>query len=260
MTSVLNPFTDPVALANSSYGRWSEGHLEVAGAAKRQPMVADVHQALRAVLHDPDFPCVGAKSVINQASYRFGVYQRLAGAETAKGLAYDLFEFVQERPRIQGDFTSFIASFLEPKVRTIEEFERLLWSQLRALHDLDKAHFEWNPTVSSDVTDARFSFSFAGQPFFVVGLSPASTRWARQFPWPTLVFNDHNQFERLRQEQRFDQIRDAIRERDTRLHGRANPMLGDYGAHSEARQYSGRQVGPEWRCPVDFDRQETTSA
>jgi FPC/CPF motif-containing protein YcgG len=67
------------------------------------------------------------------------------------------------------------------------------------------------------------------------------------------VFNDHFQFERLRANQQFDRIRDAIRERDESLHGSVNPMMADHGSHSEARQYSGRSVGTDWRCPVHFD-------
>lgn len=254
MTAVPNPFAvHPDALANRSYGRWDGAHLIVEGAEKAPVMAAEVHHALRAVLHDPAFPCVGAKSVVNQASYRFGLYTRLASPEATAGLAYDLFEFVQERPRIQGDFTSYIACFLEPKVITTKQFEKLLWRQLHTLHEADREHFAWNDAVSADVDDPQFSFSFANKAFFVVGLSPMSSRWARRFPWPTLVFNDHNQFELLRAERRFDHLRDTIRERDSKLHGVANPMLDDYGTHSEARQYSGRQVGPDWRCPVHFD-------
>jgi FPC/CPF motif-containing protein YcgG len=121
------------------------------------------------------------------------------------------------------------------------------------LHDLDAQHFHWNPQVSSDPDNASFSFSFAGGAYFIVGLSPASPRWARRFSWPTLIFNDHFQFERLREEHRFDRLRDVIRERDTKLHGSANLALEDHDSpHSEARQYAGRQVGDDWRCPVTF--------
>jgi FPC/CPF motif-containing protein YcgG len=216
-------------------------------------MAEEVHAALRAVLHDPDFPCVGAKSVVNQSTYRFGLYGELGSAESTGGLAFDLYQFIEERPRLDGDFTSFIASFVEPKVKSMATFEKLLWQQLKALHELDKTYHAWNEDVSADPHDSRFSMSFGGNAFFVVGLAPPNPRWARRFPWPTLVFNDHFQFERLREEQRFDHLRDTIRERDTKLHGSVNPMLTDYGAHSEARQYSGRSVSGEWTCPVHFD-------
>jgi hypothetical protein len=250
---VSTPFFSATAVKNSSYGRPCDGRLVLPESHPARRMAGEVHAALRAVLHDPDFPCVGAKSVVNQESYRFGLYNDLAGADTTAGLALDLYRYVEERPQIDGDFTSFIACFLEPKVKSVAAFEKLLWQQLSALHDLDKAHFAWNAEVSADPTDPHFSMSFAGGAFFVVGLSPPSRRWARRFPWPTLVFNDHFQFERLREEQRFELMRDTIRERDTKLHGSVNPMLSDYGAHSEARQYSGRTVKGDWACPVHFD-------
>jgi hypothetical protein len=253
MTTIKNPFDTAESRAQSNYGRWDGEQLVITPDGTHNSMTTDVHAALRAMLHDPDFPCVGAKSVVNQSSYRFGLYDLIASPGATAGLAYDLYRFGEERPHIEADFTSFIASFMEPKVRSMKAFEALLWRQLEALHELDRRYFEWNSQVSSDPEDAGFSFSFAGGAYFVVGLSPANRRWARRFAWPTLVFNDHFQFERLREENRFNRIRDAIRERDTDLHGSASPMLDDYGAHSEARQYSGRHVGGDWRCPVHFD-------
>ena len=50
---------------------------------------------------------------------------------------------------------------------------------------------------------ANFGFSFAGRGFFVIGLHPASSRLARRFPWPTLVFNAHFQFDRLKADGRY---------------------------------------------------------
>ncbi len=250
---VKNPFATDEARAQSNYGRWDGEQLIIEASGAHNRMTADVHSALRAMLHDPEFPCVGAKSVVNQSSYRFSLYDQIASEGATAGLAYDLYHFGEERPHIEADFTSFIASFMGPKVRSMKTFETLLWRQLQALHELDRRHFDWNPQVSSDPESEGFSFSFAGGAYFVVGLSPASSRWARRFAWPTLVFNDHFQFERLREEHRFNGIRDTIRERDSHLHGSASPMLDDYGAHSEARQYSGRNVGDDWRCPVHFD-------
>lgn len=249
----MNPFARiPEAQAQSCYGVFDEGELLVNGEPAPRH-AAEVHAALRAVLHDPEFPCLGAKSLVNQGGYRFGFYGELAAPCTTAGLAHDLTRFVEERPSIGTEFSSYIAAFSGPKVIEPVEFEALLWDQLSALHEAGKPYFRWSAAVSSDPSDPMFSFSFAGQPFFVVGLSPSSEHWARRFPWPTLVFNDHFQFEKLRKEQRFDRLRDAIRDRDTALHGEENPMLADYGSHSEARQYAGRIVGPDWKCPVHFE-------
>ena len=65
-----------------------------------------------------------------------------------------------------------------------------------------------------------------------------------------LVFNLHAQFERLRAEGRYEKLRASILERDQALAGSVNPMLARHGEASEARQYSGRVVDADWRCPM----------
>ena len=239
-----------------SYGRPREDHLYVGDHIAAQ-QTDEVHSAFRAFLHDPDFPCLGAKSLVNQLSYRFNFYPELAAPESTQRLAADLYAFIEERPSIEGDFTSFIACFREPKILTPRRFESELWRQLQALHEIDSPNYAWAEGVSSDPEASNFSFSIGGHAFFIVGLAPSSERWARRFPWPALVFNDHSQFERLREESRFDRLKDAIRERDERLHGSPNQMLEDFGAHSEARQYAGRQGGSAWRCPAQFHGENT---
>ena len=63
------------------------------------------------------------------------------------------------------------------------------------------------------------------------------------------MFNPHEQFERLRAEGRYARLRDRIMRRDGALDGFPNPMVAEHGTKSEAPQYSGRLVGPDWRCP-----------
>jgi FPC/CPF motif-containing protein YcgG len=215
------------------------------------PLAARVHSAFRALVLDPEFPCVGARSAMNQNSYRFGMYPELANPETSVMLALDLRSFVRDQPQIAGEFTTFVAVFDLPKVITDEQFEGLLWKQLRLLHELDDT--DWDPAVSRDVGHPDFSFSFGGRGFFVVGLAPSGSRWARTFSWPTLVFNAHYQFETLRKTGQFERIQEVIRDRDEKLEGDINPNLANFGEHTEARQYSGREIIGEWRCPVRFD-------
>jgi FPC/CPF motif-containing protein YcgG len=167
------------------------------------------------------------------------------------GLARDLFEFVEDLPSIGGGFTTFLATFRGPNAIDEVDFERLLWAQLQGLYEQDRLHHGWDPSVSSDPEDPDFSFSFAGRAFFVVGLHPASSRYARRFAWPTLVFNVHEQFERLREGGNFARVREVIRAREIELQGSLNPNLSDFGELPEARQYSGRPVGKGWRCPFD---------
>jgi FPC/CPF motif-containing protein YcgG len=63
------------------------------------------------------------------------------------------------------------------------------------------------------------------------------------------VFNAHHQFEKLREEGRYARMQEVIRCRERNLQGTLNPNLADFGTSSEARQYSGRPVEEEWRCP-----------
>ncbi|MEL0210918.1 MAG: YqcI/YcgG family protein, partial [Novosphingobium sp.] len=53
----------------------------------------------------------------------------------------------------------------------------------------------------------------------------------------------------LRNEGRYEKMRERILKRDVALAGSVNPMLARHGSASEAAQYSGRMVGKEWQCP-----------
>ncbi len=254
MTVETGLFETEIARENSCYGTYEDGALVLAVTKQPAPPLADrVHSAFRALVLDPEFPCVGARSALNQNSYRFAMYGEMDTEASTAGLARDLHAFVREQPDIAGEFTSFIACFEAPKVRDPEEFEELLWAQLKRLHEMDRGHHAWDPSVSRDPANPRFSFSFGGRGFFVVGLAPSGIRWARTFPWPMLVFNSHEQFEKLRATGQFGRIQAVIRDRDEKLEGDINPNLANFGEHTEARQYSGREVGDDWRCPVRFD-------
>jgi uncharacterized protein len=222
------------------------------GSAPAPSLAQLVHAQVRALVLNPAFPCLGARAAFNQGAYRFGMYAALASDGATAALRDDLLAFVAEQPGMGSAFTTFVASFDGPLPRDERDFERLLWEQLSRLAEFDTA--VWDAGVSSDPDDPRFSFSFGGRAFFLVGLHPASSRWARRFAWPTLVFNAHHQFEHLRATGRYAGLQTAIRGRDVALQGSPNPNLAAFGAASEARQYSGRAVEPDWRCPFHAGR------
>ena len=129
-------------------------------------------------------------------------------------------------------------------------FEAALWQRLQSFADKD--HWlgqRFDDAVSPDPQDPHFSLSFGGEAYFAVGLHPNASRPARRFAHPAIVFNLHAQFERLREEGRFERMRDRIMARDVALAGDANPMLADHGEASAARQFSGRSVDETWACP-----------
>lgn len=208
-----------------------------------------VHHRFRATVLDHSFSCLGAKAALRAGAYRFGLYPELASRRATMGLAQGLAVFLAARPRLRGGFQTFVASFTGPPVEDEAAFEACLWHQLQRLHDVDAPRHAWDPSVSSDPAAPDFSFSYGGTAFFVVGLHPASSRRARRFAWPTLVFNPHDQFTRLRQQGKLRRMQEVIRRREIGLQGSLNPNLSEYGAESEARQYSGRPVEPDWGCP-----------
>jgi FPC/CPF motif-containing protein YcgG len=212
--------------------------------------------AFRELVLRPEFPCLGAKAALNAGACSLHVFPALATASATASLGSALHQFTTNDFRMRTDYASFVAIFEGPQDLDEIEFENLLWQQLRGLHRYDAAHFDWDPNVRSDPADPHFSFSFGGQALYVIGMHAKSSRQARQFPWPTLVFNPHEQFERLRSDGKWKRMQDTIRSRDLALQGSINPMLSDFGIQSEARQYSGRAVEEDWRAPFQAEKPE----
>lgn len=214
--------------------------------------VDPVRAVVEMVAH-PQYPCLGARSVFRRDAVTTTVLDDLS--DTSPGGALDVLgeqlRAYAEEVDVEGDLVSFAACFRGPVTGSEPEFEALLWAALQHLHDHDEQ--PWAAGVAADPADPHFSFSVAGVPFFVVGLHPAASRVARRAPLPTLVFNLHEQFERLRSDGRFPRMRDTIRRRDTELQGTPNPMTLDHGLASEARQYSGRAVPDTWSPPFRAD-------
>lgn len=134
-------------------------------------------------------------------------------------------------------------------------FESAMWERVQSLADKDDwLGQRYESGVSSDPDDPHFSLSFGGKAYFIVGMHPRASRVARRMPYPTMVFNLHDQFVRLREEQKYEKLRAAILARDEKLDGSVNPMLARHGEISEARQYSGRAVNDDWQCPFRDSR------
>lgn len=196
----------------------------------------------------PAFPCVGAKSAAGHDGIAFFQARDLHSPDADAPLLAGLQQFASGAPQ-DALFVSFVALFPETPTLDEEGFEAALWQRLQALHARDAGSFGWDPSVSCDPASPRFSMSLGGRAFYVIGLHPGSSRKARRFHCAALVFNLHSQFETLREDGRYDKLRAAITERDIAYSGSRNRMLAEHGSASEARQYSGRQVGAGWRCP-----------
>ena len=218
------------------------------------PSIADSvrDDFVRFIAH-PDYPCLGARSAMRRGGGRVEVYGAMGSDVTTAALASDLEAFARATPT-SSRFVTFAALFVEPAPQSERQFEAGLWHQLTRLGRADDSTTRADG-VSDDPDDPHFAFSFARTAFFVIGLHPESSRLARRFGWPALVFNPHAQFQRLRAEHRFEGLRRAIRARDLALQGDINPNLADMGECSEARQYSGRATEDSWRCPFHRTRE-----
>jgi len=208
-----------------------------------------VDASLRAQVLHSAFPCVAARSAFNRGGYRFGLLAPLGSQEATAQLWQALRHFGEEFPSPVDEFVTYVAVFQDAGSQGELPFETALWDQLQALHALDARHFGWAEGVGQDPRGDDFSFSVGGRAFFVVGMHPRASRLARRAPHTTVVFNLHEQFERLRTTGKYDAMQHAIRRRDQALQGSINPVLASFGESSEARQYSGRAVPADWRCP-----------
>jgi FPC/CPF motif-containing protein YcgG len=202
-----------------------------------------------AFLNNKAYPCIGAKAAITKQQMKCMVADHMACPNNDRDVLQFLYDFVGEYRNSNKPFHSATVLFKLPVIHREEMFDELLWQRLQALADLDAESHCYDRRVSSDPVNSFFSFSLKEEAFFIVGLHPGSSRPARQFEYPALVFNPHAQFEALRETDRYEQLKNIIRKRDEIYSGSVNPVLDDFGEASEVYQYSGRKYDKQWQCP-----------
>ena len=208
-----------------------------------------------AFIRDRNFPCVGAKSALSRGTLRIIVGWSVTSAWDDLRIHNELIAWADEYKADPGLFRSFAVIFADPGYLGEAEFEQALWQRLQSLADKDAwLGLPYDERVAREPSDPHFSLSFGGEAFFAVGLHPAASRPARRFERPVIVFNLHDQFERLREEGQYEPIRETILQRDVKLAGSVNPMIARHGEASESAQYSGRQVDEDWKCPFHDPR------
>jgi FPC/CPF motif-containing protein YcgG len=209
-------------------------------------------ESFRNFISDEKFPCVGAKAALSKGTMHVIVARSLDSNWDDRRIYDGLQDIVAAYRRDRALFQSFAVLFEGPFGIDERQFERMMWSRAESLTNKDVwSGRRQDERVSSDPEDPHFSLSFDGEAFFVVGLHPNASRPARRFACPTMVFNLHDQFEQLRALGKYDRMKEKIVERDVALAGDANPMLAEHGTISEARQYSGRVVEQDWKCPFN---------
>ncbi len=192
-------------------------------------------------------PCIMANTVLQMKNYHLKEYDDILSPNVVQPIMSEIEKYLNSYDFSTNKFESLIVCFTNNNFQTELEFENALWQFLQRLHNVDDV--QWDQNVSADPEDPNFSFSLKGRAFYIIGMHPKSSRLARQAPYCTVVFNLHWQFEKLREMGTYQSVKNRIRSRDSALQGFINPVLADFGDDSETKQYSGRKVEQNWKCP-----------
>jgi FPC/CPF motif-containing protein YcgG len=204
-----------------------------------------------AYINNNAFPCIGAKAALARQTIKCIAVDHMACPKDDPAILQFLYEFVDVYRNSKEHFHTAVIIFKEPIVDNEELFDALLWQRLQSLAELDAKNYDYDKRVDDLPYSANFSYSLKEEAFFIIGLHPSSSRQARQFNYPALVFNPHQQFEELRKINQYEKMKAVIRSRDIESSGSINPMLKDFGEASEVFQYSGRKYDNNWKCPLN---------
>lgn len=196
------------------------------------------------------FPCVAARESLKKDQIKCMVANHMGCPSDDHTILEFIYNFVDDYRKSLKSFHSAAVIFKGPYIDDEQIFDKFLWSRLTALSELDKQKYAHDSRVNENPESKDYSFSLKAEAFFILGLNPASNRHARQFKYPTLIFNPHAEFEKLRKEDRYNKMKNVVRDRDMVYSGSVNPMLQDFGEASEVFQYSGIRYSTDWKCPL----------
>ncbi|WP_372365315.1 guanitoxin biosynthesis heme-dependent pre-guanitoxin N-hydroxylase GntA [Candidatus Uabimicrobium sp. HlEnr_7] len=250
----MNPFNEKVAHQYSCYGRFHQDKISfVEKGENASPQAEKAHDLFRSKVLNTEtlYSCLGATSTFRKGDYRFSMYPKMASLESTKAFSRNLYQFIQDQNNMSSRLSTYVVCFEQPIPERELHFETLLWEQLQMLHNEDHGYHTWTQNFSSDPSNPNFAFSFSERGFFIVGLHSKSSRNSRQFEFPTIVFNAEYQFQHLFDTKQFDNFVRIIRQREIKLQGNINPNLPDTfcSESSRAKEYSGRAVPLDWKCP-----------
>lgn len=209
-------------------------------------------QAYHNFISNKAFPCTGAKTAMAKQQAKVFVAGHMACPSHDKAIVDFLYQFVDHYRTENSNFHSAAILFTGPEQTDETGFEKMMWSRLQAITDIDSAQYPWDARVSPDPQSPEFSFSIKSEAFFIIGMHPGSSRAARQFSYPALVFNPHAQFTAMKESNKYSMMQQSIRKRDVAFSGSVNPMLSDHGRAPETVQYSGRHYTQPMQCPLNI--------
>lgn len=236
-------------LARSACYGVTDGSLVKIRAAetRAEPIAVLLHAQFRAMMLSGAYPCLGGASAVRNGSYRFALYCDLGSPAAVRDCAHDLNLFLRDTPADAQPVAVLVAVFVGHLPGGEIGFEEALWRQLQQMHRLEAA---WagrpapSPIRTDESDESDPGFFFGDREFFVVGLHPSASRWARRFSWPTLIFNALTHEAVLQRRGQYERMQHAVRRRDRLLQGSVNPAID----LPQLAQFSGRAVDTGWEC------------
>lgn len=211
-----------------------------------------VFEEYKEYINNKEFACVAAKAALARQQIQCMVAGHMACPRDDAPILQFLYQFIDVYRSSTELYHSAVVVFEPSGIANEEMFDALLWQRLQAISALDARDYSYDARVEAVPTSPKFSFSLKQEAFFIIGLHPNSSRLVRQFKYPALVFNPHQQFEQLKETNKYDSLKKVVRKRDLSVSGSINPMLEDFGEASEVYQYSGRQYNENWQCPLNI--------
>ena len=121
--------------------------------------------AIAAMISQPQFPCVGAKSALARDNLKVIAGHSLGSNWDDLEIYRELLDWAREYRDSTEGLRSLAVIFDGPLDLSETEFENLLWARIQSLADKDAwLGQDYDSRVSSDPGDPHFSLSFGGRP------------------------------------------------------------------------------------------------
>lgn len=217
---------------------------------------ADIIQLFQKQIAAKNFPCIAAKAALGKNQLHYMVASHMACPHDDDNILQFIYNFIDTYRANASLYQSAVVIFRQPVMIDENMFELFFWKRLQSITDRDARNYKYDARVSKDPTNSTFSFSLKEESFFLIGMHPASSRPARRFAYPAIIFNPHAQFEALRAAHRYENMKRTVRQRDLLYNGSVNPMLSDFGEQPEVFQYTGKKYDASWQCPLKINHEK----
>lgn len=208
-----------------------------------------LHNSLRGMCMHSHYPCPGAQMVFLNSDERIAVFEGLTDNniyQVCFSLSCYILEYLSGDT---GNDLTFILMFKELRRWTKGSFRKHFWKFLKNISQLQDKYYPYAKGYSPVLKDKNFSFSFGEVANYIAAFFADSPRVTRRFAYTALIFNPHDQFNKLKESGKFVSFQKSVDIKDHRLQGSNNESLTDFGEQSEWPQYD--SIDGSSGCPIN---------